>query len=312
MQVKRQNEFIMKTKLHIPMTVLSIAFLLARASAQQLMESGGEAGGETTTDSGPGGSHTTTITRRSYLDSRAGLPQAVLETSASRGPMVLDPRTGLPVSVPDIDPATGLPADGSPPFKDANGAATWIDPSWKDPNKALAKVNYLSLPLSEVANQLLTQYNNSFDIIFPTASVDPTQINVVLRLNNVKASEIFSAMNLQFELDNTPVRWELTLNGSRPTAILRSLPQLAPPQIRKVFFVGDILADYSGTNDEIKLDRISDTILHLGAAGETVQKYIPGQLLIVSGTPDQVDLVDQTLRALKEKAEFDTRWHKNP
>jgi hypothetical protein len=152
-------------------------------------------------------------------------------------PAPIDPQTGLPESGPNIDTATGLPADGSPPFKDSNGTATWIDPNWKDPNWALESVNFANLPLSEVARHLREQFKDNFDIIFPnttvvaagTTMVDPTQIFVELELKNVKASEIFSAMNLQFELSKSPLRWELTLNGSRPTALLRNLSQLAPP-----------------------------------------------------------------------------------
>jgi hypothetical protein len=128
----------------------------------------------------------------------------------------------------------------------------------------------------------------------------------------VKAGEIFSAMNLQFELNGGPLRWELTLNGSRPTAILRNLPRLGSPpatQVRKVFFVGDMLDEYSGANDAEKLHEISDILVRaMGDAGMDVGKinnYPEGQLLIVSGTPEQADFAEQTLRALKEKAEFE-------
>jgi hypothetical protein len=311
MQVKRNDKFTMKTKLQIFLAVFSIVFSIARVSAQQPMEPGEGGDVRVSTDGFRGGPFTTTTsTSRTFPERQTGLPQSMPPRPP---PMAFDPQTGLPVSVPDIDPATGLPADGSPPFKDTNGVATWIDPNWKDPNKALAAVNYPAFPLSEVANRLLTQFNNSFDIIFPTASVDPTQINVVLRLNNVKASEIFSAMNLQFELDRIPARWELTLNGSRPTAILRSLPQLAPPappQIRKVFFVGDMLDEYPGTNDEKKLGdlsgKINDAWNETAIEGGKIHIYPSGQLVIVSGTPEQVDLAEQILRALKEKTDYET------
>lgn len=276
MQVKTDHIFIMKTKLQILVTVLSITFLVARASGQQAAP----------------------------INSQPPPPR----------PVPIDPQTGLPESVPDIDPATGLPADGSPPFKDANGGATWMDPAWKDSNKVLPSFSSSGLPLTEVVNRLREQFTNDFDIILPNAipGFDPTQIGVDLELKNVKASEIFSAMNLQFELNESPLRWELTLNGSRPTAILRNLPRLSPsptPQIRKVFFVGDMLDEYSGANDAEKLHEISDILVRaMGDAGMDVGKinnYPEGQLLIISGTPEQADLAEQTLRALKEKAEFE-------
>jgi hypothetical protein len=240
-----------------------------------------------------------------------------LATASAQQPHI-DPNSGLPLPPPPaIDPATGLPADGSPPFKDANGTPTWIDPAWSDPNELLLSVNYQSLPLAEVANQMREKFTNSFDIILPAdGSVDPNQYFTSIQLNNVRASEVFSAMNLQFELQRTPVRWELTSNGSRQTVLLRYLPQLGPapppppPINRKVFFVGDMLDDYAGTNDTIKLNDISVIIRSSWdktgiSQGSTVDEYPAGQLLIVSGTPDQVDLAEQTLRALKEKAAFE-------
>jgi hypothetical protein len=275
MQMKTKHIFIMKTKLQILVTVLSIVFLLARASGQQA---------------------------------------ATINSQPPPRPVPIDPQTGLPVSGSDTDPATGLPADGSPPFKDANGVATWIDPAWTDSGKVLPSFASQGLPLTEVVNRLRQQFTNDFDIIVPNniPGFDPTQVNVDLELKNVKAGEIFSAMNLQFELNGGPLRWELTLNGSRPTALLRYLPRLGSPpaaQIRKVFFVGDMLDEYSGANDAEKLHEISDILVRaMGDAGMDVGKinnYPEGQLLIISGTPEQADLAEQTLRALKEKAEFE-------
>lgn len=272
MQVKRKQKFTMKTKLQILIAVFSILFSIALASAQQQPR--------------------------------------------------IDPATGLPLPPqPQIDPATGLPADGSPPFKGPDGTPTWIDPAWPDPGKVLPRIDYQGLPLSEVANQLRQRFTNAFDIILPNGPEggDPTQINVDLQLQNVTATEIFNAMNLQFELDKSPFRWELTWNGNRPTAVIRDLPQLGPstpPQTRKVFYVGDLLGVFPGTNDDQRLDRIADTIAHAGdATGIQYGKidiYSPGQLLIVSGTPDQVDLAEQTLRALKDKAAFFEKTHQSP
>ena len=275
MQVKRKQKFTMKTKLQILLAAFSIVFSMTMASAQQPT--------------------LTTMTSRNHIGG-------------------IDPTTGLPL--PDIDPATGLPADGSPPFKDTTGRPTWIDPAWVDPNKVLSLVDFQGLPLSEVARNLREQFTNYFDVILPADGPgDPTMHNASLQLNNVRASEVFSAMNMQFELQGTPLRWELTANGMRPTVLLRYLPQLVspapppPPQTRKVFYVGDMLDEFPGTNDAPKLDGISDIIGNAwdrtGIPGGKINDYPPGQLLIVSGTPDQVDLAEQTLRALKDKAVFE-------
>ncbi|HEV2320623.1 MAG TPA: hypothetical protein VGV18_12780, partial [Verrucomicrobiae bacterium] len=169
-----------------------------------------------------------------------------------------------------------------------------------------------------VVRLLQEKFGDRFDVIFPATSgdVDPTQINVDLQLKNVTASEIFSAMNLQFELGKSPYRWELTLNGSRQVALLRYLPQLGPPPapapvpVRKVFFVGDMLGDFPGTNDVQKLHGLSDEVFNVWdqtkMRGGDVEIYPPGQSLIVSGTPGAVDLAEQTLRALKEKAVYES------
>jgi hypothetical protein len=283
MQVKRKQKFTMKTKLQILIVAFFIIFSMTRASAQAM----------------------------------------------------INPTTGLPMPPPpEIDTVTGLPADGSPPFKDSSGTPTWIDPTWVDPGKVLPSVDFKGFPLSEVANQMRKQFTNFFDIILPAdGSVDPTAYNASLQLNNVRASEVFSAMNMQFELQRTPLRWELTANGMRPTVLLRYLPQLVPPkppapppppQTRKVFYVGDMLDEFPGTqavsqgtvgaNDDGKLRSIADMIDNAydatGVQRGKVDIYSPGQLLIVSGTPEQVDLAEQTLRALKEKAEFENSHKK--
>lgn len=304
----------MKTKLQILTAVLSLIFSMAMAFAQQPAVG------------------TTAPATPMPINPQTGLPVGInpatglpngspnLAAQSPRTHTEINPQTGLPEVVPDIDPATGLPADGSPPFKDSNGLPTWIAPSWEDPDKVLTSFRFSELPLSQMARTLQEQFTNSFDIIFPnTPGFDPTQIDVELELKNVKASEIFSAMNLQFELDKSPLRWELTRNGSRQTALLRDLPQLAPAsmplQNRKVFFVGDLLDDYPETNDAGKLNDISEIIQNgLSVAGirpGVIKTYPSGQLLIVSGTPDQVDFAEQTLRALKEKAEYD-KSHSRP
>lgn len=260
----------MKTKLKILIATFSIAFPAVMALAQ------------------------------TPINPATGLPVNVAQ------PMI-DPTTGLPVKVVAIDPATGLPADGSPPFKDGSGAPTWIDSSWAESGKVLPSVIYRELPISEVANQLREQFTNYFDIILPAGGpADPTTYNITLQLKNVTASEIFSAMNLEFELEKTPLRWELTSNGTRPTALLRYLPQLVPPpppQTRKVFYVGNILSN--GMN----LDDVANMVHHAcdvtGIQNLKIDLYPAGQLLIVSGTPDQVELVEQTLQALVEKVSYE-------
>jgi len=243
--------------------------------------------------------------------------------SASVGTVPINPTTGLPMATGPIDPVTGLPANGSPPFMDKNGAPTWIQQSWPDPTKVVSLWWPDGLPVSEVARYLHEQFTNTFDIIMPATVFDATTVKVKLELENVTASEIFRAMNMQFELDNTPLRWELTWNDSRPTALLRYLPQLvpkappAPETKRMVFFVGDLIgANQSGQQISEMITGVFDAafgnsearwifkIQNNGMIGDpTIQFYDPAQLLIVTGTPVQMDFIEQTLAALRQKAE---------
>jgi hypothetical protein len=228
---------------------------------------------------------------------------------ASVGPVPINPATGLPMAAGPIDPVTGLPANGSPPFLDQNGSPTWIQQSWPDPAKVVSLHWPDGLPVSEVARYLQEQFTNTFDIIMPATVFDPTTVDVKLELKNVTASEIFRAMNMQFELDNTPLRWELTWNDSRPTALLRYLPQIlpkAPETKRMVFFVGDLIGDEQSGG--MTMREIVQTITDIwgtayGQPG-VIQFYEPAQLVIVTGTIDQIEFIDQTLRALRQKVEM--------
>ena len=219
------------------------------------------------------------------------------------------PPAGLPTPT-TIDPATGLPL------------APWIDPNWKDPDKKLPAVVYDGLPLGEIAQHLRQEFKGQFDILipngwqeprYPTLSFDPYGITVSMQLNNVSASEVFNAMNMKFEAENAPCRWELRLNGNRPTAMLRMLPQLLripdpepppPPRTRMVYFVGDLISDEKpgGITMEQLVKTVSDVYkMSYGEPKGVVQFHKDAQLIVVTGTSDQIGFVQQTLSALREK-----------
>jgi len=236
--------------------------------------------------------------------------------------IVAAPAQSGPTVAVAIDPTTGLPM--------AQPEPQWIDPNWKDPVKVLPSLNFLDgLPVREVARYLLEQFTNDFDIIIPSSyqlpktsqSIDSGDYGVTLQLKNVTASEVFRAMNLEFEVENTPLRWQLTMNGSRPTAVLRVVPELIPPQPpppesrHMVIYVGDLIGfGKSGDTNELhQLSDIADTISRVWAVSGVrrpnssghLDIYSPAQLLIVNGTPDQLNLAEQTIAALKQKIQFD-------
>ena len=246
------------------------------------------------------------------------------------------PAQPAPPGTPAVNPATGLPFGGggasggfTPIFIDPNTglpmtppAPQWIDPNWSDPDIVLNDVVYDGLPLSEVARNLRERFKDSFDILpMPkTFGKDWGDETIQLRLKNVRASEIFNAMNLVFENDRTPLRWELkqsvtpahhvnrwVLLRVLPEAAPTDVPQTKPPEThRVVYFVGNLIGDEKSGG--MTMDQIIKTIsdiwpADLGKPEEVIQFHKDAQLLVVNGTPDQLEFVHQTLAALEQKVE---------
>lgn len=258
----------------------------------------------------------------------------------------IDPTTGLPVqnragrSQPQMplafDPQTGQPIMPTQP--------EWKDPDWKDPDIRLADVDIQGLPIGEVAKFIRDRFKGQFDIILPDPTGDginhltdlpvpPTDWRnenmLNLKLKDVSASELFNAMNLTFENDKTPLQWELKVYGHRQIALLRVLvdptpprppqdhPELRPPPQpepqRRVYFVGDLIGDEK--NGGMTMDQIVKTITDIWQMTDTVngkiQFHNEAQLLVVTGTPSQIDFLEQTLAALHRKVDQARRELKN-
>jgi hypothetical protein len=225
---------------------------------------------------------------------------------------VVNPTLSVPTPSP-IDPTTGLPV--LPP-------APWKDPNWKDPDKVLTDFSYDGVPLSEVADHLREQFKGAFDVLTPNerhdpnnpaVAFDPRGTPIKMQLKNVTASEVFNAMNLVFETDNTPLRWELKMNGNRPTAVLRVLGYAyAPPPDRKIYFVGDLIGDEKsgGMTMEQLVKTVSEVYeMSYGTSQDAISAHLQfhkqAQLLIVTSTVDQEGFVLQTIVALREKARLE-------
>jgi hypothetical protein len=135
------------------------------------------------------------------------------------------------------------------------------------------------------------------------------EILLNLQLKNVTASELFNAMNLIFQNDQTPLRWELKVIGNRQIALLRVLslsfaPSKPVEPLRRVFFVGDLIGDEK--RGALTIDRVVGILREVWETTETaggqIQFHKEAQLVIVSGSKGQVDFVEQTLHALRLKA----------
>lgn len=267
---------------------------------------------------------------KSYLAKQTPVSFRLLLVAAVSLTMVSAIRAGdattsppaAPPGLSGIDPATGLPL--------ATPAEDWKDPNWTDPARVIAELHYDGLPLGEVANNLRHEFTNAFDVILPAAWQNPNDpsapmdlqsmlINVQLR--NVTASEIFNAMNLVFETQNSPVRWSLKMNGTRPTAVLRVVPALVPPPAaapnapakptRIVVFVGDLLGDGKLAGG-MTIGQLLKTVFEVyrmsyGESKDAIQFHEGAQLLVITGTPDQVAFVQDTLRALRDKLQLERK-----
>jgi len=230
-----------------------------------------------------------------------------------------------------VDPATGLPV--SQPML--------IDPNWKDPDTVLKDVNYEGLPLSEVAQNLRHEFKDQFDIILPSGSTTVAMLpngvssaagwnfdwqseGINLHLKNVSASELFNAMNMLFENNRTPLRWELRVNGHRQVALLRVTAEPTPheflnphpEEIQRIFFVGDLMGESkaAGLAAGLTMSQIVNTVKEVagiaGESGGSIKFHEDAQLIIAKGTKDQMEVIAQTLSALRNKVEIARRKEK--
>jgi hypothetical protein len=206
---------------------------------------------------------------------------------------------------PAVDPAPGLPVGKDLP---------WKDPNWKESGKSIDTIVYDNLPLPEVAHDLRTRFKDDFDIILPnTSEAFPNGLPTIsLQLKNVTASEIFNAMNLSFETDNIPLSWSLVMNGKRSTAVLRTVPSASTPPPAKpqraVIFVGEILGDEK--SGRISMEQLVQTLSDIyqmayNQPQHFIQFHKEAQVLVITGTVDQINFVRQTLVELSRKGPLD-------
>lgn len=251
---------------------------------------------------------------KSKLQIPAAILVLILALAKTVGQQVFDPATGHPVSVPGapaFDPTTGQPIAQQPP--------QWIDPGWKDPDIVLTNIAYDNVPLFSVAQDLRERFKEQFDIMLPDIPISSldgnsftiNDLGIQLRLKDVKATELFSAMNLLFENNRTPLRWDLQVVGHRQIALLRVLepahqspPPPPPPQtVRRIYFVGDLIGDEKSGG--MSMEQIIKTITDIWQMSDTtngnIQFHKDAQLLVVSGSPSQADFVNQTLVALRDR-----------
>ncbi len=180
-----------------------------------------------------------------------------------------------------------------------------------------------SVPLGQFTRNIGNLYSNQFDIIWPSDDRDPDKITLKMRLKDVRAIEIFNAMNFYFEAQLIPAHWKLAVNGNRPTAILTmtknqpgSTAPVAPERKTTVFGIsGPLYASGPGNYKqaaasltealEAVLDDISDKPRR-GSNGEiregppVIKIHPEAAILVFTGTPEETELIRSTLGALND------------
>lgn len=254
----------------------------------------------------------------------AGLNVVAAESSATDKPA----KAAKPAEVSAPLPAgytpgvVPLPPGYTPGSRALAPAASWKDNGWKDPDNRLAVVDYSGLPLGEIVKLLKEQFRDSFDILVPAGWTDPGDPSrsyqpdgeaITMQLRNVSASEIFNAMNLLFEAQMTPLRWQLVRNGSRQTALLQIVHELVaapahPPAsekpVRSIVFVGDLVNN--GKPGVMPIEQIVDTLkavykMSYGDQPVDIKYHEGAQLLVMTGDTEQMAYLRQALSALMQK-----------
>jgi hypothetical protein len=185
------------------------------------------------------------------------------------------------------------------------------------------------LPLSEVTISLQEQTKHQFDVLMPhgfdryasppgglpAEQEDPNSYLIKLRLKDVSIIEVFQAMNMLFEIEKWPCRWELVMNGHRPVAVLR--PPVVPadntPEVRAqpvghmVAYVGNLLLlgvpDPGRMNPDDLCETLEKTANQTfpGSSTIKVQFHRGAELVVLSGTDEELRVMNEVLQALKER-----------
>jgi len=247
------------------------------------------------------------------------LPVLILLLAAARpiqaGPNDANPGAG---QLPSAHEANGGPG----PSSQLNEPIAIPEAQWDVPSNTLAQIDFTDMLATDVATRLRDQFSNQLDVVAPGEVFNEANRDDVinLHLRNVSITEVFNALNLVFITERSPMRWQLMMNGKRPTALLRVLevpkppvppPELTPPpppEQPMVFFVGDLLGDpKSGGMTMDQLVKTVEQVSSLGIGGDHVFGHLEAQLIVVKGTGSDIGFVRNTLEALRQKAQLEAQ-----
>jgi len=202
--------------------------------------------------------------------------------------------------------------------------------AWSNIGPAQPVVSIEGVPVNEVAKSLATTFKNQFDLILPPEDSPSAAARPQMRLKDVRAAEIFNAMNLYFQANKIPAQWTLMLNGNRPTAVLAVLHLAKPPgdaaptgeteRKRSVFSIADIFYVPGEPSIPVNSQWLTDVIVMVlrdtqepghpavnAPGGPNIQIHQGAGLLVFTGTVEETELVRSTLEALKQNALTDAK-----
>ena len=175
---------------------------------------------------------------------------------------------------------------------------------WKAPSQIMEQIEFQDAKIIDVADFIRKALKEEVDVLVPAQC---GAVTVSLSFRNLTAKEAFNAMNKLFEAGQQPVRWVLTMNGPRPTAVLRIVgaPVLVRDRrgdSRTVIYVGDLVgAEGLGFLPDV-VRAIHETYrLAFPSSSIDIKVHDATQLMVVTGPPDDLKFVRETVEALKQK-----------
>lgn len=175
---------------------------------------------------------------------------------------------------------------------------------WKVPSQILEQIEFQDATIIDVADFIRAALKEEVDVLVPAQC---GAVAVSLRFKKVTAKEAFDAMNQLFEAGQQPVRWVLTMNGPRPTAVLRIVgaPVLVRDRSgdsRTVIYVGDLVGgEGMGVLPDV-VRAIHETYrLAFPSSSIDIKVHDATQLIVVTGPLDDLKFVRETVEALKQK-----------
>lgn len=228
-----------------------------------------------------------------------------------------------------LTPAAEVSQKPAPAVK--TSTKTNVAKDWKDPDIIIDGINFRDANLSQIAEFFRESIGkDKIDVIVPNKA---SELTVSLRLAKCTFTEAFTAMNALFEAGRTPVRWELFMNGTRPTALLyceSDFPSQTPEiYIRTAIYVGDLVGDGLGKDMKELADSIELIVSRSGTMKWNIEAHARGEggvaenpavsrgfnmacheaskLLIVRGTQDEIQFVRQVVEELRKRKSLETK-----